>query len=609
MKTFLYYIFCILLPFPGMGQCYLFEDFSSVFPPTGWTVEGGADNWYQSDTREAFGVWPECRLHFYPIFTTTSRLVSPPIDLTGVNSVEINFLYSITNKGADFSVGVATRTNNGPWHTVWEYPINSIYNVYPAFKHITVSNEDTGKPGFQCCLFLTPGSTSYTFFDWYLDNFHLYRIPEHEIRMSHPGYLHQLNHPFTYTPLTNIRNIGQQSETFPAYARIYDATGNQVYIDSLVVANLGPNITKTLQFSGYLFPANQYHTVQIYTALSTDGDRNDDTTLQVVTTYDHSKQAVIMELSTSTGCGYCPAAEEGLDSMVAIGYDIGVAAYHNCYSDPYANDYGVGRVNNYGFWGLPTVYADGYYCMVGVYPGEPMFDYYVKFYENLIAIKSPFGIYINGSHTGNHYLISLTTEGYGPVLNRNLVVQCVLTESGIVQYPGWEPLNYVERLMIPDENGTVLDPFGPALQQIDLEFDTDPAWNTNELNLVIFIQDADTREVLNGEVKALINLYPLIRSDQPGTQEVTTGYFYPNPFSSVTTLPLELNEPGEVTVTIYDMNGIVVKSLYHGLLSTGSSKLRWNGVNDHGTTLPGGRYLCRIITTQEVVTRSVMLVR
>ena len=610
MKTLITFCCSLLITLSMSGQAFLFEDFSGAFPPAGWTIEGNATNWSESNTREAYGAWPECRLHYNPIFTNTTRLISPVINLTGTSTAKITFLASLANKGSEHTIGVATRSNGGPWHSVWQFQVTDYYNMEPSFIDITVNNEDTGKPGFQCCLFLTPSTSSYTFFDWYIDNFHLFSVPVHEIMMSSPGYLQQVNPPYHFTPLTKIRNIGQYTENFPAYLRIKDATGNIIHTDSLMVSNMSANTTKTLQFADYTFPsANQYYMLHIYTALQTDGDRHDDTIMQIVTTYNHSKQAVMMELSTSTGCGYCPAAEAAIDSMVEVGYKVGVVSYHTAYEDPFENEYSIGRTNDYGFWGMPTLYADGTYCLVGVFPGEPMFGYYSAFYNNLKNITTPFGIMFNGAHSGSHYTVNLTVDQYGPVLNQNLTLQCVLTENGLTEYAGGEVYNYVERLMIPDENGTVLDISAGNHQQIDLQFDCNPSWDTGKLFLNTFVQDTNTREILNGAMIPLSGLWPLSTEDIHNTGKEIVGYCYPNPTTTGTSLQLNMVNSSEVSVIIYNQQGIPVRSMLRGQLLQGTTTLTWNGTDDEGLLLPESIYLWRIITSDASYIRKVILLK
>ena len=70
---------------------------------------------------------------------------------------------------------------------------------------------------------------------------------------------------------------------------------------------------------------------------------------------------------------------------------------------------------------------------------------------------------------------------------------------------------------------------------------------------------------------------------------------YPNPFNPETWIPYQLAEPAEVTLTIYDMNGRVVRRLAIGHQAAGiyqsrSRAVYWDGRNQLGEPLASGLY-------------------
>jgi len=54
--------------------------------------------------------------------------------------------------------------------------------------------------------------------------------------------------------------------------------------------------------------------------------------------------------------------------------------------------------------------------------------------------------------------------------------------------------------------------------------------------------------------------------------EFNLGQNYPNPFNPTTLIPFSLPESGSVTLTIYDLNGKIVKTLIAGQLNAGYHK-------------------------------------
>ncbi len=87
------------------------------------------------------------------------------------------------------------------------------------------------------------------------------------------------------------------------------------------------------------------------------------------------------------------------------------------------------------------------------------------------------------------------------------------------------------------------------------------------------------------------------------------GDSYPNPFSFVTTIPLEITMRGEVSMEILDVNGVRVKSLVSQVLEPGSFKVQWDGTDNGGDKLPGGIYLCMLRTKNNVETIRIALIR
>jgi hypothetical protein len=85
---------------------------------------------------------------------------------------------------------------------------------------------------------------------------------------------------------------------------------------------------------------------------------------------------------------------------------------------------------------------------------------------------------------------------------------------------------------------------------------------------------------------------------------------WPNPARGAATVTVMPLEPGEVTVTLYDMLGREVRVLASGRLSAGHHEVHLDGVG-----LPAGVYVVRAVIEEEpgsgtrVLTRAVTLMR
>lgn len=71
---------------------------------------------------------------------------------------------------------------------------------------------------------------------------------------------------------------------------------------------------------------------------------------------------------------------------------------------------------------------------------------------------------------------------------------------------------------------------------------------------------------------------------------------YPNPFNPATFIRFSLPAgfSGRVRLTIYDINGRVVRELLNDILSAGMHRIVWNGAKGTGEVVSSGIYLCRM---------------
>ncbi len=69
---------------------------------------------------------------------------------------------------------------------------------------------------------------------------------------------------------------------------------------------------------------------------------------------------------------------------------------------------------------------------------------------------------------------------------------------------------------------------------------------------------------------------------------------YPNPFSSSTAIPYQLNTQSNTRVTIYDVLGREIRSFNLGLQSAGAYGVVWDGKNDLGRIVAPGVYFYRL---------------
>lgn len=69
---------------------------------------------------------------------------------------------------------------------------------------------------------------------------------------------------------------------------------------------------------------------------------------------------------------------------------------------------------------------------------------------------------------------------------------------------------------------------------------------------------------------------------------------YPNPFNPETIIPFHIPESGEVTITIYNLLGQKIITLYNGVMTAGSHEIRWSGNDAQGDQTAAQVFICEM---------------
>ena len=83
----------------------------------------------------------------------------------------------------------------------------------------------------------------------------------------------------------------------------------------------------------------------------------------------------------------------------------------------------------------------------------------------------------------------------------------------------------------------------------------------------------------------------------------------PNPFNSQTVLSYFLLEPGLTRLEVFTLTGQRVAVLHQGPQQAGYHRLHWDGRDAAGHPAASGIYLYRLKTSEDVLTRKLVLLR
>lgn len=84
---------------------------------------------------------------------------------------------------------------------------------------------------------------------------------------------------------------------------------------------------------------------------------------------------------------------------------------------------------------------------------------------------------------------------------------------------------------------------------------------------------------------------------------------YPNPFEHKTTITFTLENTNKVDLTIYDLNGNIVKVLLSGIIDKGEHKIEWDGSNSEGFFVGSGNYFYQLKIDNEILTKKLIIIK
>ena len=84
---------------------------------------------------------------------------------------------------------------------------------------------------------------------------------------------------------------------------------------------------------------------------------------------------------------------------------------------------------------------------------------------------------------------------------------------------------------------------------------------------------------------------------------------YPNPFNPTTTISFSLAQAADARLSIYDVRGALVRSLYDGRKERGIHRIVWDGTSNGGKHVASGLYFYRLSAGSFDATRKMLLLK
>jgi hypothetical protein len=84
---------------------------------------------------------------------------------------------------------------------------------------------------------------------------------------------------------------------------------------------------------------------------------------------------------------------------------------------------------------------------------------------------------------------------------------------------------------------------------------------------------------------------------------------YPNPFNAKTSIQFSLADNDNISLSIYDINGRLVKSLYEAALPAGSYNIIWDGTDESGAVVASGVYFYSMSNSQKIISKRMLMLK
>ena len=141
--------------------------------------------------------------------------------------------------------------------------------------------------------------------------------------------------------------------------------------------------------------------------------------------------------------------------------------------------------------------------------------------------------------------------------------------------------------------------------------DSDHDYNGTNGRLVFQVGNSCVPDIQTRDVLAL---FDVIEEQTSVSEDFLPAKFavyenYPNPFNPATQISFDLTEQSATEVTVWNLLGQKVSTLFAGDLSAGHHTVTFDGHDANGSLLPSGVYIYRVESGRNVSTKKMMLLK
>ena len=468
------------------------ESFDGTTMPAGWSVAGlGLGNWSVSPTNNAGGAANEMHLTWSPQFNGLSRLVTPAVDLTGINSLVFSFKHALDNYTGNNIIGIATTSDGGTtWNEAWSQGYNTS-NSWTVSQEI--STPDMGQANVQFCIFFN--GNSYNINDWYFDDIMVFTLENLDLAITSPTLPDFIGSGETAFGI-NVFNFG--ATTVTSVEATYEVEGMEPITETFEVEipSLG---SETLIFptTTLLSPGtyNVAYSINLVNGQEDDVLDNNTAEKAVFAAIGTAERIPMIEHFSSSTCGPCVSVNTQMLNF--CNNNPGRFTYTKYQmnwpgnGDPYYTAEGGTRRDYYGVNAVPQCFLDGEdqgYAAVQ----QTVFDQHAE--------RTAF-VDIRGSFVVEGNTINIKADII-PFIDADARVFVSVNEKEThnnVGGNGETSFHHVFMKMLPDAQGTTVNLVTCEPQHFEFTQDMSGTHveEMSDLEVSIWVQNYDSKEMFN----------------------------------------------------------------------------------------------------------------
>ncbi len=468
------------------------ESFDDTSMPAGWSVAGlGLSNWSVSPTNNAGGAANEMHLTWSPQFNGLSRLVTPAVDLTGINSLVFSFKHALDNYTGNNIIGIATTSDGGTtWNEAWSQGYNTS-NSWTVSQEI--STPDMGQANVQFCIFFN--GNSYNINDWYFDDIMVFTLENLDLAITSPTLPDFIGSGETAFGI-NVFNFG--ATTVTSVEATYEVEGMEPITETFEVEipSLG---SETLIFptTTLLSPGtyNVAYSINLVNGQEDDVLDNNTAEKAVFAAIGTAERIPMIEHFSSSTCGPCVSVNTAMLNF--CNNNPGRFTYTKYQmnwpgnGDPYYTAEGGTRRDYYGVNAVPQCFLDGEdqgYAAVQ----QTVFDQHAE--------RTAF-VDIRGSFVVEGNTINIKADII-PFIDADARVFVSVNEKEThnnVGGNGETSFHHVFMKMLPDAQGTTVNLVTCEPQHFEFTQDMSGTHveEMSDLEVSIWVQNYDSKEMFN----------------------------------------------------------------------------------------------------------------